>query len=229
MGMYSCWPAFALAHHFVVFWCCKETGVDFSKARYLLLGDDVALSGNILGKAYMRKLTELHVEFSVMKTFVSDYLVEFAKRWLYKDVEITPFPCSAIVDSVRSVPLLISAMLGEEKKDLKALRGIPGAIRDLDRLRLRAAGRATSLPKRVRIAEEAMIITRALHQGVGEEELASLTRALLYPYTEVRTLVDTVPGVSRQLWTRACSAMIKRTLQEGLLGDQMLDLYMEAL
>lgn len=203
--------------------------MEFSKARYLLLGDDVALSGNILGKAYMRKLTELHVEFSVMKTFVSDFLVEFAKRWLYKDVEITPFPCSAVVDSIRSVPLLVSAMLGEEKKNLKALHGIPGAIRDLDRLRLRVQGRSSSLPKRVRIAEEAMIVTRALRPGVGPEELESLTRALLYPHPSVRGLVDEVPGVAKELWTRACSSMIKRTLQEGLLGDQMLDLYMEAL
>jgi len=29
MGGYSIWAAFALTHHYVFFWCCKELGIDW--------------------------------------------------------------------------------------------------------------------------------------------------------------------------------------------------------
>lgn len=27
MGAYSSWNSFALAHHFVVYWCCRDLGI----------------------------------------------------------------------------------------------------------------------------------------------------------------------------------------------------------
>lgn len=82
MGAYSSWATFALAHHFVVFRCCWELGIDWSKAKYVLLGDDILIGDSALGERYRQMVSDLGVEVSPTKTFVSSEICEFAKRFL---------------------------------------------------------------------------------------------------------------------------------------------------
>lgn len=76
-------------------------------------------------------MTGLQVEVSPAKTWVSPHALEFAKRYFYRGVEVTPFPISSVVDNVRDIALIVAALMGEERKGLVPLTGIPGAVRDL--------------------------------------------------------------------------------------------------
>jgi hypothetical protein len=64
MGAYSSWSSFALAHHYVVYYCCRKLGKDWRKANYVLLGDDIVIADDELAKKYMEVISDLGVEFS---------------------------------------------------------------------------------------------------------------------------------------------------------------------
>jgi hypothetical protein len=131
MGAYSSWASFAVAHHFVVYDCCRELGILWESARYVVLGDDILIGDPELAQAYRSRLSSLGVSVSVEKTLVSFDTFEFAKRWFHKGEEITPFPVSAVIDTYKSVPLLVSALYGEQRRGLVPQSGIPGAVESL--------------------------------------------------------------------------------------------------
>jgi hypothetical protein len=128
MGGYSTWAAFALAHHYVLYWVCREIGMDWFSAPYVVLGDDVVIGDDHLAKRYREVMEHLGVEVSPAKTWVSPHALEFAKRYFYRGAEVTPFPISAVCDHEGDIASLVAALQGEERKGLKARSGIPGAI-----------------------------------------------------------------------------------------------------
>jgi len=97
----------ALTHHLIVNYAAKIAGV---KPRYSLLGDDLLLVGDELYNSYLKVVTSLHMELSVAKTFKSNDLFEFAKRFFYKGKEISPFPMGAVYSSKGSIPELTVAI-----------------------------------------------------------------------------------------------------------------------
>jgi hypothetical protein len=80
MGAYSSWSSFALAHHFVVFVACVDSGIEWSTARYVLLGDDILIGDRTLANAYRSVISSLWVVIQQQKTFESGTTHEFAKR-----------------------------------------------------------------------------------------------------------------------------------------------------
>jgi hypothetical protein len=52
MGAYTSWASFALAHHFLVYSCCKEAGVAWRKCAYALLGDDIVIADEKVAEIY---------------------------------------------------------------------------------------------------------------------------------------------------------------------------------
>lgn len=96
MGAYSSWASFALAHHYVVYTCCRSLGIKWSDAPYVLLGDDIVIKHDALAKLYMETMEYLGVRISLEKSHISSDVYEFAKRTFYKGEEITPFPLSAL-------------------------------------------------------------------------------------------------------------------------------------
>jgi hypothetical protein len=131
MGAYSSWASFAVAHHYVVYCCCKEIGMNWKTAPYCLLGDDILIGHPDLGKAYLRALTHLGVEYSETKTFTSKDMFEFAKRIYIRGEEVSPFSVSSVVDNLKKYPLLVSAMAGERVKGVTYEGGIEGGIERL--------------------------------------------------------------------------------------------------
>jgi len=131
MGAYSSWASFALAHHFVMYWCCEELGLSWRHSKYVILGDDVLVGHERLGKLYHSKILSLGMEVSPLKTFVSWDLCEFAKRYIYKREEVTPFPVSSVIENLGDVSLLVSAIMGESKKGYYPRSGVPGCVRSL--------------------------------------------------------------------------------------------------
>lgn len=161
MGAYSSWASFAIAHHYVMYDACAELGVSWSSARYVILGDDVLVGDPDLARAYKARIESLGVVISVEKTLVSDETLEFAKRYIHQGEEITPFPVSAVVDTYKSVALLVSALYGERRRNLEPRSGIPGAVYNLHR-RLHFRRRACRLAM-----EEATRVQTALRYADG--------------------------------------------------------------
>lgn len=113
--------------------CCRELRIPWKSAQYVILGDDILIGSVDLALAYRHRISDLGVEVSIQKTLVSQDTFEFAKRYFHRGEEITPFPISAVVDTYQSIPLLVSALAGELKRDLCPMSGIPGAVGSLYR------------------------------------------------------------------------------------------------
>lgn len=94
----------------------------------------MAIGDDRLAERYREVMKTLQVEVSAAKTWVSPHALEFAKRYFYRGVEVTPFPISSVVDVARDVALVVATLVGEERKGLVALSGIPGAVRSLWRI-----------------------------------------------------------------------------------------------
>jgi hypothetical protein len=116
MGFYSSWASFALSHHFIVFHCCKNLGISWNTAPYYLLGDDVVICDESLALEYKRVIKNLGLHISEPKSFVSPHFFEFAKRLFYRGEEITPFPISAMKESIKSTIAFVGLLLETENK-----------------------------------------------------------------------------------------------------------------
>lgn len=133
MGFLSSWSSFALAHHFVMFWCCEDLGIRWSKAKYVILGDDVLIGDHRLGELYQTRVLSLGIGISKQKTYTSTEVCEFAKRYLYRGEEVSPFPVSSVIENLGDVSLLVSAIAGEARKGLDPKSGVPGSVGTLAR------------------------------------------------------------------------------------------------
>jgi len=164
MGFYSSWACFALAHHFIMFWCCNEVGIKWSSAKYVILGDDVLIGNVSLGEAYRKKILTLGIEVSEQKSFTSRRICEFAKRFQYEGQEVTPFPVSSLVDNLGDVSLLYSSISGEEKKGFVTSSGVPNSIGNLARF----LGRRKSLERNWVLRARDSELATSLFQGTLE-------------------------------------------------------------
>lgn len=90
--------------------------MDWFKAKYVLLGDDILIGDTLLANKYIEVMHVLGVEISAHKTHVSPHFCEFAKRLIYKGEEITPFPLSALKQECRRYYSLTNLLLESSKK-----------------------------------------------------------------------------------------------------------------
>jgi hypothetical protein len=128
MGAYSSWASFAVAHHYLVYECCREARVDWSTLPYCLLGDDIVIGRRDVAELYLSKIRSLGVEVSDLKTHRSRYTLEFAKRLIHKGQEITPFPISALAESEKRSYLLTNLLIECEEKDWRTKEGVPASV-----------------------------------------------------------------------------------------------------
>jgi len=110
MGAYSSFNSFALAHHYLIYYCCREVRVDWKSLDYALLGDDIVICNEKIAERYMSLLVQLGIEFSKAKTHKSKEFYEFAKRIFYQGVEVSPFPYSALRECSKSYSLLFTLL-----------------------------------------------------------------------------------------------------------------------
>nr|UUW21457.1 MAG: RNA-dependent RNA polymerase [Guiyang mito-like virus 14] len=94
MGAYSSWAMLALTHHAIVqfaAWRTKRFSGWFD--LYAVLGDDVVIGDRYVAAQYVEIMDTLGVEIGFSKSIISKNLsMEFAKRFFYKGVEVTPLP-----------------------------------------------------------------------------------------------------------------------------------------
>lgn len=84
-----------------------------------------------LADAYLSRIQALGVGVSEAKTHISKDMFEFAKRLFLFGDEISPFPVSSIIKNLEQYPLLVASLMGEERKGLLSIGGIPESIRTL--------------------------------------------------------------------------------------------------
>lgn len=107
MGLLSSWGTFTLCHHFLVYVCCRNLGKTWSRSKYILLGDDIIIYDESVALEYKKLISDLGVEISDAKSHVSKNFMEFAKRYFYKGIEISPFPLASIDSISRSYSAFI--------------------------------------------------------------------------------------------------------------------------
>nr|QXP49789.1 RNA-dependent RNA polymerase [araluen mito-like virus] len=95
MGAYSLWPTMALTHHYIVRMSALSLGIE-NFSNYCILGDDVVIANERVADEYCRFLSILDMPISFQKTHRSKRFFEFAKRYFYDGIEITPFSISSL-------------------------------------------------------------------------------------------------------------------------------------
>jgi hypothetical protein len=94
MGAYSSWAMLALTHHAIVQFAAFKTK-RFSGwfDLYAVLGDDIVIGDPGVAAQYVEIMDTLGVKIGFSKSIISKNLsIEFAKRFFYKGVEVTPLP-----------------------------------------------------------------------------------------------------------------------------------------
>jgi hypothetical protein len=98
MGAYSSWPSMALTHHYIVRLAAHRAGIT-NFVDYVLLGDDIVIANKDVALKYKDVMETLDVPISEMKTHVSIDTYEFAKRWVHKGIEVTPYSLGGLLES----------------------------------------------------------------------------------------------------------------------------------
>jgi len=97
--------------------------------KYVILGDDVLVGDPLLYREYRKLLSLLDMPVSEQKTHESKTLCEFAKRWIYKGEEITPFPLPAVLEAKGNYFQWIPLLLAETNKGYSVKCDKPLAFR----------------------------------------------------------------------------------------------------
>lgn len=73
------------------------------------------IADKVIGKKYINLIQSLGLEYSPSKTHISDNFYEFAKRVFIDQVEVSPFPISALSECSKS-PEMMTTLLWELKR-----------------------------------------------------------------------------------------------------------------
>jgi len=111
MGAYSSWGMLALTHHVIVKLAAQRVGIK-GFVDYAVLGDDIIICDDAVANAYLSIMETLGVSINLSKSVVSNDILEFAKRWMGPNIDITPIGPGLILRYIRS-PYYVGAVLNE--------------------------------------------------------------------------------------------------------------------
>jgi hypothetical protein len=129
MGALTSWAMLALTHHCIVQWAANRAGVIkpgewFSD--YAVLGDDIVLANERVSREYLLILEELGVTVGLAKSLESTRgALEFAKRFIVGNVNLSPIPIVEIVAAMRNLSASIE-LARKYKLTVTQLGGILG-------------------------------------------------------------------------------------------------------
>lgn len=112
----------------MIYICCKELQINWKEAKYCLLGDDIIIGDKALAEKYTSMIRSLGVEISEMKSHISPHTFEFAKRWIHKGKEISPFPLSAIQESSSKYFYLVNILNHARSREYPIIPGVPRVV-----------------------------------------------------------------------------------------------------
>jgi hypothetical protein len=97
MGALSSWAVFSLSHHVIVQMAAIDVGActgDRWFAKYIMIGDDIAIFHQHVAKRYQEILESLEVPFNLAKSLTPPPegvgAVEIAKRTFSNGLEVSP-------------------------------------------------------------------------------------------------------------------------------------------
>jgi hypothetical protein len=113
MGALSSWAMLALTHHYIVNVAAWQVGLVPSGtlySNYAILGDDLVIGDRLVKDQYLRIVDALGVECGLHKSVLSSrgIGIEFAKRTLYKGVDVSPVPILEFLTANYTLPSAIS-------------------------------------------------------------------------------------------------------------------------
>jgi len=121
MGAYSSWAVFSLTHHLVVQLAAERSGIRSWFKEYALLGDDLVIADRTVAREYLNLMMALGVEISAAKSLNSrNGSFEFAKRFIFKGIDVSPLAFKEFDVATRHLPSLINLVkrLGNPKMRL---------------------------------------------------------------------------------------------------------------
>jgi len=114
MGAYSSWAMLALTHHVIVRVAAHKVGLK-SIPNYVVLGDDIVINHDLVADQYKQIMSMLGVDINMSKSVVSSDMVEFAKRWVTPDYDLTPLGPGNILVTLRE-PFFLGTLFSEAKR-----------------------------------------------------------------------------------------------------------------
>jgi len=117
MGALSSWAMLAVSHHFLVQFCAWKVGHRGWFTAYAILGDDLVIGDAKVAKMYLKVMKELGVGIGLHKSLISSdgSALEFAKRTLYRGVDVSPIPLTELkasfVSPANAVQLILKYKL----------------------------------------------------------------------------------------------------------------------
>lgn len=113
MGAYSSWAMLALTHHFIVQVSAWRSGVVPLRSwfkEYAVLGDDIVIANKAVADQYLEILKSLGMPVNLHKSLVSHNgtCLEFAKRTIYKGIDISPVPLKEMNAAQGLAPAMVT-------------------------------------------------------------------------------------------------------------------------
>jgi len=112
MGALSSWAMLALTHHFIVQLAASRSGFKTWFLDYALLGDDIVICDSQVAIHYQSIMKSLGLEINLSKSLISKIgVMEFAKRIILPEGEVTPIGPKNIVWTLKSPSMVVSLFL----------------------------------------------------------------------------------------------------------------------
>jgi hypothetical protein len=215
MGAYSSWAMLALVHHAIVQFSARRAGIEGWFDLYAVLGDDVVIGHRGVALEYTRFMREVGVDIGFNKSIISGNLsLEFAKRFFYKGVEVTPVPLVAVAAgwlSINGIPEVLKASrdrIGKTASLFSIGKSLGFGFKAASRA---ATSRLAGLPRRLRSA--VLVLSRP---GASQWSVDTLWEWYLQSHLKVLRSVDgsvcekLAPWFLKRLESRSPRSLRKR-------------------
>jgi hypothetical protein len=107
MGTKASWALTTVCHHLIIYWACINLKIKFKTAKYIMLGDDIAIWCKKLALEYQRLLKLIGVGVSSTKTITGTTGFSFAKRIFTSTGELSPVSYRLWTHSLQDWPAMI--------------------------------------------------------------------------------------------------------------------------
>jgi hypothetical protein len=112
MGFLSSWASMAMAHHVIIAFSYLKAGVKPRDWKYVVIGDDMAISNKDAAGHYLNTLQKLGMPIAIAKSIIPvdgvQNVAEIAKRYFVNGIEISPITPSAVNLATNSLEDLLS-------------------------------------------------------------------------------------------------------------------------
>jgi hypothetical protein len=199
MGALSSWASLAITHHFLVQLAAWRSGfvpAGLVYTNYSVLGDDLVIGDKEVYEEYLVILTQLGMPVNLSKSIISHKgtAFEFAKRTVYKGIDVSPITLKDMHSAQTCLPAMVQFMRNHKLTFPQLLNGFlfgwrvkSSLNKPLGKLnsQVRNIYLTINIPKTV---EEAKTFFALGSPGVVRQNISDAKKAFLLFHTEVNHL-----------------------------------------